>query len=379
MSPFNPNQASAIEVGNDAGWVLQFHNVDSDGTIADEPAASVRSDDYYAAIEAHLQDGLVGGAYTIMIEGLIDQDYQTISQARSGRPVVAKLYMFWNDTVAGPVSYLRNIAGLSAAPSPAGLQRSLVAVLHVYNVKRKLGKLTYDTEIKGIEWAYYAMLQPLPTKLAADFYRSVCLDIYDRTQVLINTFPEPDDSGRLTVDAAGKKSSEKVSYPEGKTYGAILTGIANAVQKNRKTYGHSMLLIRDGRIYLGPRPFPLEGDVKALTASTGLLNAVVDGLGARSDRPGRLRQRPAVSFHAHPQGPPRHQAGRRCRVRPCAAGCFRRRYPVWAARWQVRSPVRSCPAQVMNSAITTSTSQSPRSSTSCRNRRASSLRSRAWH
>jgi hypothetical protein len=274
MSPVSESQADTIEVGNDAGWVLEFHHADSDGTITDEPAASFRSTDYYATIDAHLQDGLQGGAFAFTIEGLVDSDYQAISQARPRRPVVVKLYLFWNDVPSGPLTYLSNLAGLSGGPSPAALSKALVAVLYVTDIKRKLGSMTYDTEIHAVEWAFRMMRQPLQSPLREDFYRSVCLDIYERTQIAVNTFP---DSGRLTVDRAGTPGSEKVNYPTGKTYGAILAEIARAVEANLDQHGHQMLLIRDGQIYLGPRDFPLDGDMKPLTVATGLLEATADG------------------------------------------------------------------------------------------------------
>ena len=281
MSPFSQSQAKAVRVGNDAGWVLKFYTVDFDGAIAATPAegATVRSANYYAEIDAHLQEGLRGGAYKITIEGLTDTAYQAISFAQPLRPVAAKLYLFWNDAISGVGSYLgTDVLGLSSGLSSADLEKALVAVLYVTSVKRKLGSLTYDTEINAVEWAFHAMSQPLQSPLKADWYRSVCLDIYERTQVFINTFP---DSGRLTVDKDGTRVSEKVSYPRGKTYGAILDEIGTAIQRNRETYGHDMLLIRDGEIYLGPRDFPLEGDdenyEKDLTPATGLLEASADG------------------------------------------------------------------------------------------------------
>lgn len=268
------SQDESISIGNDAGWALEFRTVDGDGTIADTPAAFFRSDDYYAEIDATLQDGLTGGAYTITIEGLIDSDYQQISQAQAKRPVAAMLYLYWNDTITGPVSYLRSIAGLSSGPSAADMKHALVAVLYVANVTRKLGSLSYDTEIRAVEWAYHMMRQPLQAPLREDFYHSVCLDIYERTQVFVNTFPE---SGRLTVDKDGAPSNEKVAYPKGKSYGSVLTDIAAALQQNLNQHGHPMLLIRDGQIYLGPRTFPLVGQPKELHVGTGLLEASADG------------------------------------------------------------------------------------------------------
>jgi hypothetical protein len=274
MSVFSQSQATAVAVGNDAGWALAFYNTDSDGTIADQPTAVFRSSDYYAEIDAGLQDGLQGGSYSITVQGLTDSDYRQISQAQKKGPIAAKLYLFWHDTISGPASYLRNMVGLSAGPSTTDIEEALVAVLFVTTVKRKLGPLSYDTEIHAVEWAFHMMTQRLQSPLKGDFYTSVCLDIRDRTQVPINTFPE---SGRLTSDAPGAPSNEKVSYRKGKAYGAILTEIASAVEKSLNKRGRNMLLIRDGQIYLGPRPFPLEGDSKVLTAATGLIEASADG------------------------------------------------------------------------------------------------------
>ena len=274
MSILNLGESDSMEVGNDAGWVLEFYAADSDGTIHDNPAVSFTSTDYYAQIDAHLREGLQGGEYTITVEGLTDSDYQQISQAHPKRPVAAKLYLFWNDVMSGPVAYLRNIAGLSGAPSSSDLQKALVAVLYVTKVKRDMGERSYDTKIHAVEWAFQMMRQPLHEALQEDFYRSVCLTIRDRTQVPVNTFP---DSGRLTVDVAGIPSNERVNYAKGQTYVAVLSELAQALHKNLNKYGHQMLLIRDGQIYLGPRTFPLEGKAKDLTVATGLLTAAADG------------------------------------------------------------------------------------------------------
>ena len=251
-------------------------HADSDGTITDEPAASFRSTDYYATIDAHLQDGLQGGAFAFTIEGLVDSDYQAISQGRPRRPVVAKLYLFWNDVPSGPLTYLSNLAGLSGGPSPAALSKALVAVLYVTDIKRKLGSMTYDTEIHAVEWAFRMMRQPLQSPLREDFYRSVCLDIYERTQIAVNTFP---DSGRLTVDRAGTPGSEKVNYPTGKD----LRGDTGRDRQSREGQPRSARApdAADPRwsdLSRPPRPFPLERRyAKPLTVATGLLEATADG------------------------------------------------------------------------------------------------------
>jgi len=112
MSVFSLGQAKALQVGQTmpaGSW--SSTTVDSDGTIARLPDKSVRSADYYAEIDANLQDGLQGGSYTITVAGLTDSDYKLIAQGNSGRPSAAKLYLFWNDAIIGPASYLTNLAG----------------------------------------------------------------------------------------------------------------------------------------------------------------------------------------------------------------------------------------------------------------------------
>jgi hypothetical protein len=273
---FSPPQAQDVQIGNDAGWVVEFYGCGTDGTIAPSANLSISSNDYYASIEASLLDDLQGGSYTITIEGLTDSDYQSVAQANDKqRSVAAKLYLYWNDAITGPASYLGNLVGLSSGLSPSDLQKALVAVLHVTQVKRRLGTLTYDTEIHGVEWAFYALSLPLQSPFSKDTYGAVAKEIASRTNLTITTYPASAD--RLTTDAAGTPGGEKIAYRKGQTYATILREIAAAIEQNQDKFGRHMLLIRDGQVHLGPRPYPLSGDPKDLTVSTGLLEASADG------------------------------------------------------------------------------------------------------
>jgi len=83
------------------------------------------------------------------------------------------------------------------------------------------------------------------------------------------------------------------------------------VEKNLNKYGRNMLLIRDGQIYLGPRPFPLEGDPKDLTVPSGLLRSSATGHSAQDPTAPDLSGGSArPHFIAHPQGQGGRQAGR---------------------------------------------------------------------
>jgi hypothetical protein len=275
MSLFSQFQSNAVQVGNDAWWVLEFYKVGDDGKIGDDPAVSLASSDYYATIDATLPSNLEGGSYSITIEGLTDKDYAQIAQSKTDPPaaVAAKLYLLWHDAMSGPASYLTNLAGLPGGSlSKDNLKDALVAVLYVSKVSRKLGALSYDTEIHGVEWAHYTTGLPLKDPLNAEDYVKAVAEIAKRTKVDIVTYP--DNATRLTTDDAG---SEKRSPSKGKTYAAILNEIASAVETNRNQHGRGMLLIRNGKIHLGPRKYPLEGEVKDLTAATGLLETAVDG------------------------------------------------------------------------------------------------------
>ena len=273
---FSDSQATAVQVGNDAGWVLEFYASDANGQVAGSASASFSSADYYANIDATLLDGLQGGSYAITIEGLVDADYQKIAQANGqARVVMAKLYLFWNDAITGPASYLGNLVGLSSGLTPSDLQKALVAQLHVSQVRRKLGANTYDTEIHAVEWAFHVLAQPLATPFNKNTYGAVAKEIADRTRLKINTYPAGAD--RLTTDAAGTPGDEAVAYRTGQSYAEILRQIGEAIEQNQNKFGRHMLLVRDGEVHLGPRPYPLSGDAKDLTLSTGLLEASADG------------------------------------------------------------------------------------------------------
>jgi len=274
LSPFSLSQANAVKVGNDSGWVLEFYTATSDGTIGTTPVASFSSSKYYASIDATLQDDLRGNSYAFTIHGLIDSDYALISQALPNHPVVAKLYLFWHDAISDAGAYLKNLIGISSDLSPEDLQKALVSVLYITKVKRKLGELTYETEINCVEWAYHMMSLPLATALVAEDYRSTAAEISNRTHVEITCYPT--GAGRMTTDASGTTGNERVNYPIGRTYGSILREIADAVERNLNQHGRGMMMIRDGKIYLGPRPYPLEGDPKDLTATAGFLEVSLE-------------------------------------------------------------------------------------------------------
>jgi hypothetical protein len=271
MSVLSSIQSKAVQVGNDAWWVLEFYQVDGSGNFTGDPI-TFSSSDYYASIDATLPSNLEGGNYTIKIEGLIDSDYAKISESQKSRPVGAKLYLLWHDAITGAVSYLKNLTGISSALSASDLKDALVAQLYIAKVSRSLGTLTYDTEIHAVEWVWHALNMPIKEAVTVDTYAKAADEIGKRTGVTILTYPV--GAARMTNGDAG---TEKRAMPKGRTYASILRGMASALEVNLNRRGRGMLLIRDGRVHLGPRDYPLDGDVKDLAADNGLLEAKVDG------------------------------------------------------------------------------------------------------
>lgn len=275
MVNFSASQAKAVKVGSAAGWLLEFFAADAEGALAAKPLATFDSSTYYASIEASLRDDLAGGAYSFVLHAVTDQDYQLVSRAkRDNKAVAARLYLFWYDALSTPRSYLKNLAGIPNKLTGEDLAEQLVAVLSVDSVKRKLGERSYDTEIHCSEWAYRRMLHPLEAPLEAKSYPKAVKQISDRTHVTIVTYPA--GAERLTADAPGVSGGELVNYPKGKTYGSILRDIADDLEINLNKHGRGMLLIRNGAIHLGARPFPLAGTVKDLAPGSGLLQVALE-------------------------------------------------------------------------------------------------------
>ncbi len=140
-------------VGNDAGWTITFHRETPTG-LSPDVALTLSSADYYAAIDAALPEGLGPGAYTVTVQGLINEHFAALRTAEGQPPLVAKLHLYWRDANTSVGAFFTNLVGVDAGPTPAELTQALIAVLRVTKVRRLTGERTYDTELTLVEQAY---------------------------------------------------------------------------------------------------------------------------------------------------------------------------------------------------------------------------------
>lgn len=267
MIPASVNPLTSTMVGNDAGWLLSFHNADDDEVVLE-----VGRDDYYAEIRASLPSGLEGGEYSFEIEGLTDEHYAAIARTRANPATAAyvDLYLYWRDT--GSVSgYLTNLSGLTdtlGGLQSDELQDYLVAKLSVVSVKRKAGTRRYVTTITARERPFQLakgnlVCGEVTSQPSIDVARQIAEDAG------INVSPH-----QTELSAASDPNAEAAQFcaPErGRTTLDTLRYLAGRLEQGSNQHGRGMLLIRDGVLHIGARPTPLEGDPIALHEGAGLI------------------------------------------------------------------------------------------------------------
>ncbi|CCH19013.1 hypothetical protein [Micromonospora lupini] len=276
LTPFQTGQVRQGAVGNDAGWTLTFHRETPTG-LSPDVALTLSSADYYAAIDAALPDGLGPGAYTITVQGLIDEHFAALRTAEGQPPLVAKLHLYWRDANTSVGAFFTNLVGVNAGPTPAELTQALVAVLRVTKVRRLTGERTYDTELTLVEQAYARLGQRIAERFEATTFTAAIRAIGERTRVDVTGWGANPD-GTMTRGATEAAGDERVAFGAGLLYRAALERIGGAVQQSLNAYGRGMLLIRDGTVHVGKRPIPYpEGEPKPLTLATGLLECTENG------------------------------------------------------------------------------------------------------
>jgi hypothetical protein len=78
--------------------------------------------------------------------------------------------------------------------------------------------------------------------------------------------------GKLPAATTGEHPpSQSVEIPVGTSYRLALARIGERIEQLTGKRGRGMLLIRDGKLHVGPRDIPLEGEPKQLTPAGGLL------------------------------------------------------------------------------------------------------------
>lgn len=275
MTAFLDSQLRQVAIGYDAGWALTFHEVAPSGAIAEKAVVEFGSRDYHATIEATLPEGLAGGAYRFVVEGLTDEQHAAIRPRDGAKPMVARLHLFWRDANTSVGSYLTNLVGVTK--DPAATAESLVAVCRVVKATRKVGTRREETEIVATEAAFVGLGKRVRATFEADDFRAALARVSTDTGVPIRAYPT--GSGPLTTPREkNAPGSEKVTLGEGLAYREAVARIAVALAHNLGAHGRGMALIRDGVVHVGKRPVPLTGTgPKDLTLATGLLDVAETG------------------------------------------------------------------------------------------------------
>lgn len=251
-------------VGKQAAWALVFSNNDPKGNPSGDPL-TITADDYYAEIRAGLPGGLEGGSYTFVIEGLTDDHYKTIKGLNT-----VKLHLFWQEinpieTFLPAVSAVTSLFGGDSGPD----DDSLVAVLAVTSVSRKVGARRYEATIEARERVYDRVekVRLCRPDLLGQMAKSKLVSAADTLarEAGIRTHAKP-FSGAAEL-AAGLELN--------RTLLASLRSLGGRIEQEPDggRLGRGIFLIRDGELYIGDRDFPLGGEqeIQALSTASGLL------------------------------------------------------------------------------------------------------------
>jgi hypothetical protein len=279
----SPSQLlDSVAIGNDAGWALTFHT-ETEGRIDDTPTCAIGREQYYGEIEASLPEGLDGGKYTFVVEGLIEDDYRKIDppppnpgSPASPRPAVVRLYLYWRDANASPAGYLASVAGLGdlfGGLTADGLQEALVAELAVTGVTRKAGTRRYETTITAQERAFQRLAgKRLKDGFNTDSFLTAAEQLARDAGISLSSYGFNRD-GSLPAGSGANPGDDQAHGEKGATYLSVMGRIAESVEQITGKRGRGMLLVRDGTLHLGPRFMPLEGETKELSFQNGLLDA----------------------------------------------------------------------------------------------------------
>jgi hypothetical protein len=268
--------------GNVAGWLLSFLREDRTAftVVEAEPALEINSDQYYADIHAGLPSGLEGGTYVFTVEGLRDEHYELIAQGLPWSPAAVRLYLYWQDDPG----YLHNLAGLGtgARTTSSAFVDGPVAELRIVSVARKAGTRTYETTITARERIFDVLnVRHLP-KAANDkaLPKSIAASIdYVLRPRLLDGFKQPAYEVHPFDEPPAEKRKPR-SFEAGRSLLEHVRTLAGDIEEQTQLHGRGMLLIRQGRLHIGPRPLPLTGGAGStvpLTLQSGLLEVLVTG------------------------------------------------------------------------------------------------------
>jgi hypothetical protein len=265
-----------VAIGNDAGWALAFYREES-GSLASKPFRTITRDDYEGDIAATLPSDLAGGKYRFVVDGLVDDQYKEIASFDAKNPLSVRLYLYWRDANASPTGYLANLAGvggLVGGLDTAALESALVAELAVTKVTRQTGTKHYETVIEAQERPFRRLAEKrLATALQQTRYLAVVQQLCKDVGVTVEPSGFSGD-GALPAPAGDAAPAEQVTGTKGDSYRAVISDIAKSLEHAFRKYGRGMLLIRDGKLLVGPRSIPPDDrPVRELSFTNGLVKS----------------------------------------------------------------------------------------------------------
>lgn len=286
MSALTVGALDQGSVGNVAGWHLSFHQARSQGTAVFPDDASVLelgSNDYYAEIRASLPEGLEGGVYSFVIEGLTDEHYKAIAR-KKGAPDFARLYLYWLDTNSSISGYLQNVAGITGAFGVKGsdISEALVAVVKIQSVSRRAGARRYETTITAQEWIYDRVRTSrlLGDPIVKDTPEAALHLLLGESAHLRRDKDyryhgcQPDPTNPPQPSSGAKPKTEIPAG--GRSVRDLLLDLGGKLEEESGRYGRGMFLVRDGCLHVGTRPIPFDGEgkePKKLTLGGGLIES----------------------------------------------------------------------------------------------------------
>lgn len=291
-------------VGHEAGWFLNFRLQSL--LDVELPCLAIGAGDYHADIQAALPGGLDGGTYRFVVEGITNEHFQRLDNAWSkGRgALLVDLYLNWRDIGGGAARYLSNLAGLgdgldTLSGVPADSFR--VARLVVCRLSRRVGQRRYEAVVEAREAVYERLSQALqsqpspgsdPLGAALEVARLLSVDV------------EPH---RLPAEVPPAEAPP-VSTMAGSTGLQAMADLDIAMSEHYRRSGRGMLLIRDGKLHIGPNRIPLHGtEPVLLDDSGGLVQVETTGISqsdanlvGQAGTPQRSRQQFTLTLKGRP-------------------------------------------------------------------------------
>jgi hypothetical protein len=270
----NPTRAGVF-----AGWTLDFRAGKADG----EELLLLDSSDYYSTIDASMPGGLEGGSYTIVLEGILSEDFAALYARKS--ELVLNLHLYWRDDgIAGAFVDLAGLTETLSGGKPPPDSR--VACLQVTALRRRAGARRYELVIEARELVFSRLLgrlkktEPVPDLLAA------LTTIGEQIKGFELLIPPPTEVKPEDPDA-GKRAR---SWEEGDKALDRLRLLGAQLERDYGLYGAGMYLIREDKLYAGPGRMRLVTADDSLGPDEGLVE--IQETGVEEEDPAFVPQGP---------------------------------------------------------------------------------------